>query len=68
MNDVNVYSTSKKLWIQVDMLTSSRSNVGVASLNSNTVIVIGGTSVGGNLEADLAASTSTVEIGYIVCN
>ena len=67
-SDVSLYDSSKNLWRKVDSLTSARDCVGVALLNSNTIIVIGGTSGGVGVEAAMASSLTTVEIGNIVPN
>jgi len=67
-SDISLYDTSKKLWVQVDSLTTARNCVGVASINSNTIIVVGGTSGGEGVEANKASSLSIVELGYIVHN
>ena len=67
-SDVSLYDTRKDLWRKVDSLTSARSMVGVALLNSHTIIVIGGTSAGVGVEGALASSLSTVEIGTIIPN
>ena len=66
--DINLYDASKNSWRKVDSLTSARSEIGVASLNTNTIIVVGGTSGGKGLEANKASSLAKVEIGYIVPN
>ena len=67
-SDVSLYDSSKNLWRKVDLLTSARKNVGVALLNSDTIIVIGGTSGGVGVEAAKASCLTTVEIGNIVPN
>ena len=67
-SDVSLYDSSKKLWRKVDSLTSARNDVGVALLNRNTIIVIGGCSGGSDIEGAIACSLSTVEIGNIVLN
>ena len=66
--DVSVYDSSKNSWRKVDSLTSARNNVGVALLNNNSLIVIGGTSGGSGIEGAKACSLTTVEIGNIVVN
>ena len=66
--DITLYNSSKNLWRKVDSLTSGRSNVGVALLNNNSIIVIGGCSVGLYVQAAMACSLTTVEIGNIVLN
>jgi len=65
-SDISLYDTSKKSWIPVDSLTTARSYVGVATINSNTIIVVGGTSGGVGVEASKSFSLPTVEIGHIV--
>ena len=67
-SDISLYDTSKKSWIQVDNLTTARSSVGVATINSNTIIVVGGYTKGGSVEAALSSSLPIVEIGHIVHN
>ena len=67
-SDVYLYDTRKDLWRKVDSLTSARNMVGVALLNSHTIIVIGGTSGGVDVEGAMASSLSTVEIGTIIPN
>ena len=67
-SDVSLYDTHKNSWRKVDSLTSARDCVGVALLNSHTIIVIGGTSGGVGVEGAMASSLSTVEIGTIIPN
>ena len=66
--DVSVYDSSKNSWRKVDSLTSARYYVGVALLNNNSIIVIGGASGGVDVEETKASSLTTVEIGNIVLN
>ena len=66
--DVSLYDVSKNSWRKVDSLTSARKHVGVALINNNTIIIVGGNTIGGSVEAALASSLSTVEIGNIVVN
>ena len=49
-SNVTLYDAAKKSWIKVDLLTSARDCVGVAMLNDNAVIIIGGTRGGENVE------------------
>ena len=67
-SDVFLYDSYKNSWRKVDSLTSARKNVGVALLNNNSIIVIGGCSSGVGVEAAKASSLTTVEIGNIVPN
>ena len=66
--DIMLYDASKKSWRKVDSLTSARQNVGVALLNNSTIIVIGGVINGSGVEASMASSLTTVEIGNIIPN
>ena len=67
-SDVSLYDSSKNSWRKVDSLTSTRKHVGVSLLNDHTVFVIGGSTKGGSVEAAMASSLTTVEIGNIVPN
>ena len=67
-SDISLYDIRSNSWKKVDSLTSERIAVGVSLVNSNTIIVIGGNSKGGNVEAAEASSLTTVEIGTIVPN
>ena len=67
-SDVFLYDSSKNLWKKVNSLTSARKHIGVALLNINTIIVIGGASGGKGVEAAKVSSLTTVEIGNIVPN
>ena len=67
-SDVSLYDIHKNSWRKVDSLTSARDNVGVALLNSHTIIVVGGTGGGIGVEGAMASSLSTVEIGTIIPN
>ena len=67
-SDVTLYDVSKNSWRKVDSLTTARSNVGVALINNNTIIVIGGSTSGTGVEGAKASSITTVEIGNIVLN
>ena len=66
--DISLYDPLKNLWMKVDSLTSKRQCVGVALLNSSSIVVIGGTTGGASIEAAMASSVTTVEIGNIVVN
>ena len=67
-SDVSLYDIHKNSWRKVDSLTSARKYVGIALLNRRTIIVIGGSSGGVGVEAAMASSLSTVEIGTIIPN
>ena len=65
-SDIMLYDASTKSWRKVDSLTSARQYVGVALLNNSTIIVIGGNTAVGSVEAAMASSLTTVEIGNII--
>ena len=67
-SDISLYDTSKKSWQQVYSLTTARTNIGVATINSNTLIIVGGNTKGGSFEAAMESSLAIVEIGHIVRN
>ena len=67
-SDVSLYDSSKNSWRKVDSLTTARDHVGVALLNNNSIIIIGGASGGVDLASAMASSLTTVEIGNIVPN
>ena len=67
-SDVSLYDIHNNSWIKVDSITSARASIGVSLVNSNTIIVIGGNTKGGSVEAAKASSLTKVEIGTIVPN
>ena len=67
-SDVSLYGIYKNLWRKVGSLTSVRNAIGVALLNNDTIIVIGGTSGGVGVKGAKASSLSRVEIGTIIPN
>ena len=67
-SDVSLYDSSKNLWKKIDSLTTARAGIGVSLINNNTIIIIGGNTRGGSVEAAKASSLTTVEIGNIVPN
>ena len=66
--DICFLDISKSSWVKVDSLNIARKQVGVAAINSTTIIVIGGSVKGGSSEANKQSSLPTVEIGYILPN
>ena len=67
-SDISLYHVSRNSWRKVDSLTSARYCVGVGLINESTIIIIGGTTGGTDVEAAMASSVTTVEIGNIVVN
>ena len=68
ISDVSLYDSSKNLWKKVDSLTTARIATGVSLINNTTIIIIGGNTKGGSVEAAMASCLTTVEIGNIVPN
>ena len=67
-SDITIYNETKNSWWKVGSLTSPRHSVGVALLNDNNIIVIGGCTDGSDVDTASASSLTTVEIGKIVPN
>ena len=67
-SDISVYDKDKNTWRRVDSLSSARSNIGVSLITSSTIIVVGGCSKGGDIEAAMSSSLTKVEIGTVVPN
>jgi len=63
-SDISLYDTSKRSWIPVDYLTTARKSVGVATINSNAIIIVGGTGGGVGIEEAMSSSLPIVEIGH----
>jgi len=61
ISDIKMYDDSSKSWRKVASLSSARSNMAIAAVNDNAIIVIGGcTKLGGDA---LSSSLTTVELG-----
>jgi len=73
-SDISLYDNLKKSWIQVDSLTAGRCHVGVATINSNTIIVVGGLGQFSRgvwvtaIKNPIKSFLPIVEIGHIVRN
>ena len=65
---ISIYDRSKREWIKIDHLKDARYYVSAATINSNTIIVIGGNSKGQNIRAAKVFSSTNVEIGHIMQN
>jgi len=64
--DICAYDKSKNSWTKVCSLKSARSCVGIQTISSHAIIVIGGTKVGSDAEEAEASSLSIVEMGHLV--
>ena len=67
-SDVTLYDVPKNSWRKVDSLTTARDCVSVSLIKKYTIIVIGGTTSGADVEGAKASSLTIVEIGNIVLN
>ena len=66
--DISMYDRSQRKWVRVDSLRSARYYVSVATINSNTIIVMGGNSKGQDIRTARVFASVTVEIGHIMQN
>ena len=67
-SDVSLYDIHNNSWKKVDSFPAARMNIGASLVNSNIIIVIGGITKGGSVEAAKASSLTKVEIGTVVPN
>ena len=64
-SDISVYSALENCWRNRAFLTSPRINVAVATIYTDTIIVIGGHTIGANAKAAMESSLVTVEMGKV---
>lgn len=64
-SDISVYSSSENCWRNCASLSSPRINAAVATIYTDTVIVIGGHTIGTNVKAAMESSLVTVEMGKV---
>jgi len=60
-SDIKMYDESSKSWKNISSLSSARSQVAIAAVHNNAIIVIGGCTKGGNNA--VSSSLTTVELG-----
>ena len=61
--DTKMYNNSDKLWQKIGSLSSVRSDVAVAAVYNNAIIIIGGCSKGGSKANAESSSMTVVELG-----
>ena len=61
--DIKMYDNSDHSWRSVGLLSSARCFVGVAAVDDNAIVVIGGCSKGGNKVDRKSSSLTVVELG-----
>ena len=62
-SDIKMYDDSSKSWKNISSLSSARSQVAVAAVNNNAIIVIGGYTKGGSVDNRKSSCLTTVELG-----
>ena len=61
--DIKMYDNSNKSWKKIGSLSSARSNVAVAAVYNNAIVVIGGYTKGGRMANVKSSSMTVVELG-----
>ena len=61
--DIKMYDNSNKSWKKIGSLSSARSNVAVAAVYNNAIIIIGGCTKGGSETNARSSSVKVVELG-----
>ena len=61
--DIKIYDNSNKSWKKIGSLSSARSDVAVAAVYNNAIIIIGGCTKGGTAAIALSSSVTVVELG-----
>ena len=67
-SDIMMYDDASNSWRKIASLSSARSEVAVAIINNNAIIVFGGCTRGGNSLISKVTSLSTVELGQVKIN
>ena len=67
-SDVMMYDDASSSWRKIASLSSARSEVAIATINDNAIIIFGGCTRGGSSIISRAASLSTVELGQVKIN
>ena len=62
-SDIKMYDYSSKSWKKVASLSSGRSDVAIAAVSNNAIIIIGGCTKGGIHANAQSSSLTTVELG-----
>ena len=60
---VKMYDNSNKSWKKIGSLSSARSDVAVAAVYNNAIIIIGGCTKGGSVANAISSSVTVVELG-----
>ncbi|XP_065906643.1 probable serine/threonine-protein kinase roco4 isoform X2 [Dysidea avara] len=62
-SDIKMYDDTSKSWMNIASLSSARTEVAIAAVNNNAIIVIGGCTKGGSMANAMSSSLTTVELG-----
>ena len=63
--EISFYSASENCWKTCGLLSSARINVAVVNVRSDSIIVVGGNTKGGTVEAAMGSTLTTVELGQL---
>ena len=63
--EISFYSALESCWKICGLLSSARINVAVANVCSDSIIVVGGNTKGGTIEAAMCSTLTTVELGQL---
>ena len=61
--DIKMYDNFNKSWKKIGSLASARSQVAVAAVYNNAIVVIGGCTKGGSMADAKSSSLTVVELG-----
>ena len=64
-SDVAILDITKRTWIRVASLSTARTCVAVVPISHGSILIIGGTSGGEGVQANIASSVTTVEKGTV---
>ena len=64
-SDIKIYDDSSKSWKNISSLSSARSQVAIAAVNNNAIVVIGGYTKGDSVDNRHSSSVATVELGQV---
>jgi len=64
-SDIKMYDDSSKSWRKVGSLSSARTDVSVATVHNNAIVVVGGCAVGGGVTKYGSSCLTIVELGQV---
>ena len=67
-SDVAIFDVTKKTWIRVASLSTARTCVAVVPISHGSILIIGGTKGGDDVQTIKASSVTTVEKGMVTLN